>query len=160
AGIPVASRSLKLRWMEYLLRHQELEGGDRIALADYAVVACAGGGLGDWVFAAAPIAPRAGIAAYRACLADRSGPSRLRKLDQMRPRAPGFLDASAAARLAEGPRVVGFTTTFCQTHASLALARRLKDADPTIRIVFGGSNCEGPMGAELQRSFPWIDVVV
>jgi len=160
AGIPVASRSLKLRWMEYLLRHQELEGADRIALADYAVVACAGGGLGDWVFAEPPIAPRAGIAEYRACLADRRSPDWLRKLDEMRRLAPGFLDECAATLLAARPRVVGFTTTFCQNLASLALARRLKDADPTIRIVFGGSNCEGPMGAELQRSFPWIDVVV
>jgi len=160
SGIAVASRSPKLRWMDHLLERQELRGGDRIALADYAEIACAGSGLGDWVFAEAPMAARAGTDEYRALLADRCTPDRLRKLDEMRRLAPGFLDECAATLLAERPRVVGFTTTFCQNLASLGLARRLKAADPTIRIVFGGSNCEGPMGAELQRSFPWIDVVV
>ena len=106
------------------------------------------------------MAPPAGIEEYRVCLAERSSPEWLRKLDEMRRLAPGFLDECAAALLAERPRVVGFATTFCQNLASLGLARRLKDADRAIRIVFGGSNCEGPMGAELQRSFPWIDVVV
>jgi ribosomal peptide maturation radical SAM protein 1 len=57
------------------------------------------------------------------------------------------------------PRVVGFTTTFHQTCACLAVARRLKEMpDPPI-IVFGGGNCEGEMGLQMIRSFPWIDYV-
>jgi ribosomal peptide maturation radical SAM protein 1 len=57
------------------------------------------------------------------------------------------------------PRVVGFTTTFHQTCACLAVARRLKQlADPPV-IIFGGANCEGAMGFELIKSFPWIDYV-
>jgi ribosomal peptide maturation radical SAM protein 1 len=58
-----------------------------------------------------------------------------------------------------GPRVVGFTTTFHQTCACLAVASRLKQGpDPPI-IVFGGANCEGEMGVQMARSFPWIDYV-
>jgi ribosomal peptide maturation radical SAM protein 1 len=57
------------------------------------------------------------------------------------------------------PRIVGFTTTFHQTCASLAVARRLKSLRSPPLIVFGGANCEGEMGAELLHSFPWIDVV-
>ena len=57
------------------------------------------------------------------------------------------------------PRVVGFTTTFHQTCACLAVAQRLKQmADPPV-VIFGGANCEGAMGFELIKSFPWIDYV-
>jgi len=57
------------------------------------------------------------------------------------------------------PRVVGFTTTFHQTCACLAVARRLKEMpDPPI-IIFGGGNCEGEMGRQMAQSFPWIDYV-
>lgn len=57
------------------------------------------------------------------------------------------------------PRVVGFTTTFHQTCASLAVALRLKQASDPPVIVFGGANCEGEMGRQLIRSCPWIDYV-
>ena len=57
------------------------------------------------------------------------------------------------------PRVVGFTTTFHQTCACLAVARGLKRmANPPV-VIFGGANCEGAMGFELIQSFPWIDYV-
>lgn len=57
------------------------------------------------------------------------------------------------------PKVVGFTTTFNQTCACLAVARALKERpDPPV-IVFGGANCEGEMGLQMIRSFPWIDYV-
>ena len=55
--------------------------------------------------------------------------------------------------------IVGFTTTFEQNLASLALARLIKERWPDKAIVFGGGNCEGEMGRELHRSFPWIDFV-
>jgi ribosomal peptide maturation radical SAM protein 1 len=55
--------------------------------------------------------------------------------------------------------VVGFTSTFEQNIASLALARRLKAAYPGIVTVFGGANWEGEMGEELLRQFPFVDVV-
>jgi ribosomal peptide maturation radical SAM protein 1 len=55
--------------------------------------------------------------------------------------------------------VVGFTSTFEQNLASLALARRLKEAHPEKLIVFGGANWEGEMGEELHRRFPFVDFV-
>jgi len=55
--------------------------------------------------------------------------------------------------------VVGFTTTFQQTVPSLALARRVKEAHPGVVIAFGGANCEGEMGRELHRQFPFVDAV-
>jgi len=55
--------------------------------------------------------------------------------------------------------VVGFTSTFEQNLASLALAKRLKAAHPHIAIVFGGANWEGDMGEELHRQFGFVDYV-
>lgn len=70
-----------------------------------------------------------------------------------------YLDSCADRILGASPSVVGFTTTFHQTCASLGVARRLKQvADPPV-VVFGGANCEGEMGEQLLRSFECIDVV-
>lgn len=55
--------------------------------------------------------------------------------------------------------VVGFTSTFEQNIASLALARRLKQRHPHLTTVFGGANWEGEMGLELHRQFPFVDYV-
>jgi ribosomal peptide maturation radical SAM protein 1 len=55
--------------------------------------------------------------------------------------------------------VVGFTTTFEQNLASLALAARIKARFPDNIVVFGGANCEGVMGLELHRRFPFVDYV-
>ncbi len=55
--------------------------------------------------------------------------------------------------------LVGFTSTFEQNVASLALARRLSCDHPHLAIVFGGANWEGPMGVELHRAFPFVDYV-
>jgi ribosomal peptide maturation radical SAM protein 1 len=53
--------------------------------------------------------------------------------------------------------IVGFTSTFEQNIASLALAKRIKAAHPEISIIFGGANWEGEMGLELHRRFPFVD---
>jgi ribosomal peptide maturation radical SAM protein 1 len=53
--------------------------------------------------------------------------------------------------------LVGFTSTFEQNIASLALARRLKVEHPHLKIAFGGANWEGEMGLELHRRFPFVD---
>ena len=70
-----------------------------------------------------------------------------------------YLDECARRIAAHSPRVVGFTTTFHQTCASLAVAKRLKALPNPPVIVFGGANCEGEMGLQLLESFPWIDFV-
>ena len=71
-----------------------------------------------------------------------------------------FLNDCLESILRENPRLVGFTSIFQQHAASLALARRLKRTRPSVFIVFGGANCEGVMGAETVRSFPFVDAAV
>ncbi|MBG0566759.1 RiPP maturation radical SAM C-methyltransferase [Actinoplanes aureus] len=73
---------------------------------------------------------------------------------------PAYLDELADHAFWADTRVVGFTSTFQQTVASLALARRLKLRYPGIVTVFGGANFEGEMGPELVRAFPDIDFAV
>ncbi|SVC64916.1 uncharacterized protein METZ01_LOCUS317770, partial [marine metagenome] len=53
--------------------------------------------------------------------------------------------------------IAGFSSSFNQNLASLALAKRLKEHFPHITIVFGGANSETVMGEQLCRSFPFVD---
>jgi ribosomal peptide maturation radical SAM protein 1 len=71
-----------------------------------------------------------------------------------------FLDDALDRLLALEPALVGFSSTFAQHVPSLALARRLKARAAAIPIAFGGANCEGEMGRETARSFPFVDAVV
>lgn len=73
---------------------------------------------------------------------------------------PAFIEDCATATDWRSYDVVGFSSTFQQNAASLALARRIKAAAPGVRIVFGGANMEGEMGPEYARAFPFIDHVV
>ena len=71
-----------------------------------------------------------------------------------------FMDRIFAEQHWEDFDLVGFTSTFQQNVASIALARRIKDAHPAVRIIFGGANCDGDMGVELVRAFNVIDYVI
>jgi ribosomal peptide maturation radical SAM protein 1 len=73
---------------------------------------------------------------------------------------PLFIDKCVAEIEWRRFRVVGFTSTFQQNVASLALARRIKKCYPDVNIVFGGANMEGEMGGEFARAFPFVDYVV
>ena len=72
--------------------------------------------------------------------------------------APDFV-CEAAKSLASYD-VIGFTSTFQQNIASLALAMAVKRLKPAATIVFGGANVEGSVGATLLESFSCIDVIV
>lgn len=78
----------------------------------------------------------------------------------IRSHARGFVEECLQSVLTHRPRVVGFTSTFQQQIAALSLARRLKEEAPDVTIVFGGANCEGVMGGEIIRQFPFVDAVV
>lgn len=56
--------------------------------------------------------------------------------------------------------IIGFSLMFeTQLIASLTLARRIKERNPDVRIVFGGAACTAGQGVALLRSFRWLDVV-
>jgi len=83
----------------------------------------------------------------------------IRRLRHMRALIPHFLTHCLAAIPWQDYAVVGFTSTFEQNLASLALAKHIKAAHPNIAIVFGGANWEGEMGEELHRRFEFADYV-
>ncbi|MFL6119516.1 RiPP maturation radical SAM C-methyltransferase [Actinophytocola sp.] len=73
---------------------------------------------------------------------------------------PAYLDDLVAGHDWGALSVVGFSCTFQQTTASIALARRLKARHPELVTLFGGANFDGEMGPELVRGVPCIDVAV
>jgi ribosomal peptide maturation radical SAM protein 1 len=144
-------------WAEHLLRTTdgELTPNDYYRIADKGL----GYGLGDWVFAGVLY----GDERWR--LVELRGHAKQWDLDlglaeRMRELAGPFVADAATELLARDVDVVGFTTTFMQTVPSLALARELKRRKPAVRIVLGGANCDGPMGAVVHRNHPFVDFVV
>ncbi|MCO5973215.1 RiPP maturation radical SAM C-methyltransferase [Actinoallomurus soli] len=55
---------------------------------------------------------------------------------------------------------VGFSSTFLQNTASLALGRRLKERFPDLPLIYGGANFDGGMGIAYAEKLPWLDYVV
>jgi ribosomal peptide maturation radical SAM protein 1 len=74
--------------------------------------------------------------------------------------AGGFVRECAEELMRDEPAIVGLTSVFQQQTASLALARCIKSIRPQTVILFGGANCEGVMGAEMVRRFPFVDAAV
>jgi magnesium-protoporphyrin IX monomethyl ester (oxidative) cyclase len=73
--------------------------------------------------------------------------------------APAFVAEAADRLLKRSPKIIGFTSMFEQTAASLAIAAAVKERDPSVIVCFGGANCHGPMGAVLLRNYPQIDCI-
>src|SRR5262249_39501568 len=71
-----------------------------------------------------------------------------------------YVDEVARSILERGPRIVGCSSMFQQHCASLALLKRGPQLSPETVTLSGGANCEGEMGVETLRAFPWIDCVV
>ena len=120
--------------------------------------------VGDWIFTLALYGEDARATGdFASRLLGGNVPSynakQLALIAQSRNTAPLFIQTCADEICQASYSIVGFSTTFQQNIASLALARELKRRDPTIWIVFGGANCEGEMGEELHRRFGFIDVV-
>jgi len=81
------------------------------------------------------------------------------RIERVRSRTQHFLEHCLAVVPWQEYSLVGFTSTFEQNIASLALAKRVKAAHPKLKIVFGGANWEASMGEELHRQFPFVDYV-
>lgn len=120
---------------------------------------------GDWVFAEALFGQRSDAdAKYAASFRhrfDRQGTAErsLAALARARAKVDAFLQACLTSIDWAAYDIVGFSSTFTQHVASLALAKRVKAHNPEISIVFGGANCEDVMGLALHRAFPFVDFV-
>ena len=161
AGIGSEVHSLKLDFLEHCIAAtRRCPGDERLGVGEYDLVVewSRDVALGDWIFTE-PSRDRDN--GYLALLCDHAMPEHdIGVAQRFRALVPSFLDGCADAIAAAAPAVVGFTTGANQTVASLALAMRLKARGAATKIVFGGANCQGPMGAALHRAFPCVDVVV
>ncbi len=83
----------------------------------------------------------------------------LKKMEHARNLSAAFIYECASELDLEQYDIVGFTSTFQQNLASLAMAKEIKRRAPHIVTVFGGANFEGVMGIELHRQFPFMDLV-
>lgn len=118
---------------------------------------------GDWTFTQALYGKQPEL--ERAYLQDilrdewRLSDADIARILRIRSMVPHFMDYCLKSVPWDDYAVVGFTSTFEQNIASLALAKQLKQNYPKISIVFGGANWEAEMGQELHRKFPFVDYV-
>lgn len=155
--VQVREHFCNLEWAEYLLA----ASGGAITPQDYHLVAEHGIqlGLGDWVFAGSLHGDDGWRDAEMQRFAAQHGAD-TGAAGQMRKLAGEFVESTAARIAADHPAVVGFTTTFMQSVPGLALAQEIKKRSPGTVIIFGGANCDGPMGAALHRNYWFVDYVV
>lgn len=154
AGLTSSVQYFSIRFAEMIGQHfyYGVAAQNRPPLVDLA---------GEWIFSDALAGTASDPEPYlRDILDGDSSDAIVRQLLAARGRVDEYLEWCTSEVVAHRPRVVGFTSVFQQHVASLALARRVKEALPETFIVFGGSNCEGVMGAETVRQFPFVDAVV
>lgn len=161
-GIVARSHSLELEFMDFL--HTKTLGDKPLTIGHYQRVATQEFRvhLGDWIFKVPPYAesPSDDEGYIEHVRSEGVSDEMITAALRMRTLVPEFLEAAADELLAGMPRVVGFSSVFQQNIASLVLAKILKARNPSLKIVFGGGNCDGKMGQTIHECFPWIDCVI
>jgi ribosomal peptide maturation radical SAM protein 1 len=118
---------------------------------------------GDWAFTSALYGPRPEVdAEYLDYVLRRTwqlDDQAVARVLRVRAYCEPFLDYCVQSIPWADYDVVGFTSTFEQNIASLALAKRVKAAFPNVLICFGGANWEDEMGRELHSQFAFVDYV-
>ncbi|HSE43116.1 MAG TPA: RiPP maturation radical SAM C-methyltransferase, partial [Acidobacteriota bacterium] len=74
--------------------------------------------------------------------------------------AHAFIEEYCEQIVYQDPQILIFSSFLQQQIAGLALAKGIKARAPYTSIIFFGTNCNGVMGAELIRQFPFLDVVI
>jgi ribosomal peptide maturation radical SAM protein 1 len=123
---------------------------------------------GEWLFGTAafgPLTPTKGadyleVYPEEVAWAQKIGKDREFLLDLRYRVLPEFIDECFVSVDWSAYSVVGFSSTFQQNVACLALASRIKKQYPDVVTIFGGANMEAEMGPECARAFPFIDYVV
>lgn len=60
----------------------------------------------------------------------------------------------------EGFDLVGMTTSFGQLLGNLALAKRLREKAPHVKVVLGGSTLSAQVGPKIMQHYPFVDFVI
>ncbi|MBD3229702.1 MAG: RiPP maturation radical SAM protein 1 [Candidatus Lokiarchaeota archaeon] len=83
----------------------------------------------------------------------------MEKLKEIKKKIPNFLREISREVIGKNPKIVGLSSNYLQSCASIAIARKIKDLDPGIILVMGGNNCTGVMGKELLKFGSKIDYI-
>lgn len=165
-GISLLKPALVRRGIDCSIRYLSLDFAELVGVDEYRFVANElpyTAFAGDWSFSGALYGTSA--APGREYVEEilrgtwHLGDAEISRLLSVRSQVDVFLHHCMTAVDWSDYEIVGFTSTFEQNLASLALARRLKDRFPQLSLVFGGANWEGEMGLELHRRFPFVDFV-
>ena len=125
----------------------------------------------EWAFGHAELGEIAAGILWRELLGDTSSPRGLFGALRRHSTSPeafwslvadlrSFTEQSISQRDWSNIRIAGFTLTIHQTMMSLLWASAIKQANPDIITVLGGSQCEDPMGIALLEAAENVDVVV
>lgn len=120
-------------------------------------------GLGDWVFAVPPfrqINSELDKQYFQYLINNDVDKEIIEYAKQIRDLVPAFLTKCHDEIITESPDVVVFLPMYRECIPSLILALIIKKQTPSIKIIFSGPVCDGPVGAGLIKNFPWIDLVV
>src|SRR5579884_3192307 len=123
--------------------------------------------LGDWIFAASlfgerippaeryfpEVLHRLAVQPFEHQRSEMYSPERDGEILAVRAQVDAYLDDCLANVPWEDYALVGFTSTFQQNLASLALARLLKERYPRLQFAFGGANCEARWGSPSTACF-------
>ncbi len=161
-GISILKARLAEELNQCSVGYANLFFAERVGLPAYGLINDRLGGsmfAGDWLFSEYLFRGR-NRAPYIASLRQQLSDDRdFETVMGLRAEVQPFLDACFEEFDIAGHDIIGFTTTFEQNLASLALSHSIKGKYKNKIIVFGGGNCEGVMGMELHRQFSWIDYV-
>jgi ribosomal peptide maturation radical SAM protein 1 len=164
-GLGLLQAQLERQGVHCWTRHLGFDFADRVGADEYRWLA---GEVpytsfaGEWVFAASLSPGLDGAAYVREVLRGTWGLDEraVARVLRVRRAVEPFLAACVASPGWRDVDVVGFTSTFAQNVASLALATRLKARYPHLVTVIGGANVEGEMGRAIHAAYRAIDVVV
>lgn len=71
--------------------------------------------------------------------------------------AEGFIKETAEFVLSKKPSIVACSSSFQQNNACFSLFKAIKEIDPSIVTLMGGSNCTADAGVAIATEMPWVD---
>ncbi|HTU70820.1 MAG TPA: RiPP maturation radical SAM C-methyltransferase [Candidatus Baltobacteraceae bacterium] len=166
AGIDATAASLYLDFM-HLLKAKSRDSADasgRFTVDSYTSISNLSflTGIAEWAFAFPPIAVHTEEEdeAFLRCAERRCGPRVIATARMARAHAEEFLCGAVQNVIDSGCTILGISSCYSQTAASLQLAMRVKQIKPEVVIVMGGASCEADMGAALHESYTYLDYVL
>jgi ribosomal peptide maturation radical SAM protein 1 len=160
-GISILKARLAEEGIPCSVKYGNLLFAERVGVEGYALI---NDRLANWMFAgewlfAEQVFPGVNRSSYIDALRENLTDHEFDIVMKLREEVGPFLEACFDELDLASYDIIGFTSTFEQNLASLALARLIKSRYPEKITVLGGGNCEGIMGLELHKQFSWIDYV-